>query len=371
MNMLDYIDWRGDITFEEKGLNEVDNLIFCELSYLVMDDIEKVHTDEGMTIAALYEAYAGLRPRPKIIMNDPMPTLRKMAISSRFRDVIIKRYVNEVNPEEQAQFSAVTFEYKEGEAYVAFRGTDDTLVGWREDFNMSFLSETYGQKAAVEYLNSIAADTTAKLIVGGHSKGGNFAVYAAAFCDPDIKENRIVRVYSNDGPGFRNEVTDSEEYLSILPKVVKIIPESSLVGVLLGGRERARYILSSAKLFAQHDPYTWQCRGPRMEDAPDRSQLSVFMGDTIGNWLSGQDEEQRKTLVDVFFDSLETAGADTVSDLNNDRMRIYTAFMKALSNVDSDSKSSIQQMMQKFISTGMDVMTTGMKKDLTKPHDPT
>ena len=227
MNILDYIDWRGDITFEEKGLNEVDNLIFCEISYLVMDDIERARSDEGMTVAALYEAYAGLRPRPKLIMNDPMPALRKMALSARFRNVIVKRYVNDVNPDEQAQFSAVTFLYKEDEAYVAFRGTDDTLVGWREDFNMSFLSETYGQKAAVEYLNGIAAETSAKLTVGGHSKGGNFAVYAAAFCDADIRENRIERVYSNDGPGFRNEVTDSEGYLAVLPKIVKIIPESS------------------------------------------------------------------------------------------------------------------------------------------------
>ena len=365
MNMLDYIDWRGDITFKDKGFNEVDSLIFCELSYLVMDSIEKAHTSEGMTVAALYEAYAGLRPRPKLMMNDPMPALRKMAISERYRDVRVIRYVNDVNPDEQAQFSAVTYRYKEDEAYVAFRGTDDTLVGWREDFNMSFLSETYGQKAAVDYLNSIAAEIPEKLIVGGHSKGGNFAIYAAAFCDPGVRENRIVRVYSNDGPGFRKEVTDSEEYAAILPKIVKLVPESSLVGVLLGGKERCRYIKSEAKLFAQHDPYTWCVKGPRMEDAPDRSQVSVFMGDTIKNWLGGQDEEHRKTLVDVFFDSLETTGADTVGDLNNDRMRIYTAFMKALSNIDGESKSSIQSMMQKFIATGMDVMATGMKKDFT------
>jgi len=365
MNMLDYIDWRGDITFEEKGFNEVDSLVFCELSYLDMDRVEAAHTGDGMTVAALYEAYAGLRPRPKPIMNDALIALRKAAISARFRDVIVKRYVNDVNPDEHAQFSAVTFIYREDEAYVAFRGTDDTLVGWREDFNMSFLSETYGQKAAVDYLNSVASETPDKLIVGGHSKGGNFAVYAAAFCDPDVRENRIVRVYSNDGPGFRKEVTDSEEYAAILPKIVKLVPESSLVGVLLGGKERCRYIKSEAKLFAQHDPYTWCVKGPRMEDAPDRSQVSVFMGDTIKNWLSGQDEEHRKTLVDVLFDSLETTGVDTVGDLNNAPMRIYTAFMKALSNVDGESKSSIQQMMQKFIATGMDVMTNGMKKDFT------
>ncbi len=367
MNMLDYLDWRGDITFEERGFNEVDNVIFCELSYLHMDRIEAVQTDEGLTIAELYEAYADLRPRPEQIMNDPLSALRKAAISERFRNVRVTRFVNDINPDKQAQFSAVTFVYKEDEAYIAFRGTDETLVGWREDFNMSFISGTYGQKAAVDYLERIAAETSANLIVGGHSKGGNFAIYAAAFCDEKVRDERVLRVYSNDGPGFRKEVTESEGYHQLLPKVTKLVPESSPIGILLGGKERRRYIKSEVKWYAQHDPYNWSVKGTRIEDVNDRSQISVFLGDTMRNFLDGLEEEKRKQLVDVFFDSLEAVGADTVKDIYNDRVGIiYKAIMNAMANIDSESKSNVQLSLQKLLTSGMDVVASGIMKDYSQ-----
>ncbi len=360
MNFIDYLDWRGDITFAEKDLNEVDNLIFSELAYTEMNGLP-AEGDEGMTISALWDA---LEDSDTSVYgaNIPLPMLKAAAKSARFRDVKVRWYVSKIDHEKHSQFSASTFFYAEDKAYVAFRGTDGTLVGWREDFNMSFLDETAGQNAAVRYLDRIGTLTDARLTVGGHSKGGNFAVYAAAFCDPKLRESRIDRIFSNDGPGFKREVAGSEQLRAILPHVVKIIPDSSIVGILLAGDEKRQYIRSSVKGFAQHDPYTWSVLGTAFVPSDTRSTLSTFMEETLSAWLSGLEPAQRKTFVDVFFDSVNATGAVTLSQLNENKLAAYGAFMKALAGIDSEQKQELQQILKRLIASGIDAVWSGNKE---------
>ena len=227
MNMLDYIDWRGDLTFAQSGFGEVDNLIFSTLVYLKMDGLLPENGAGALTLAALLERYTAAGYDQSYSVNNPLPLLRKAAGSPRFRDVFVTDYVNKIDEAQQLQFAAATF-LLPGD--LAFRGTDNTLVGWREDCNFSFLTETPGQTEAVAYVQRAAGRTNGNLLVGGHSKGGNFAVYAAAFCDT-ATQSRIALVYSNDGPGFNSAIADSKPNLAVLPKGVKIIPESSLVGI--------------------------------------------------------------------------------------------------------------------------------------------
>lgn len=356
MNMLDYLDWRGDITFAERGLNEVDNLIFSTLAYLDIDGLVSADGAVSPDIADLYRAYLGTGRDQSYMVNNPLPLLKKAAESPRFRDVTVRWYVNEINVDRQIQFSAVTFLYGDGEAYIAIRGTDNTLVGWREDCNMSFLNETPGQNAATSYVNRIASLTDGRLTVGGHSKGGNFAVYASAFCDPVIRDTRIVRVYSNDGPGFKREVTTDAGYLAVLPKTEKIIPDSSLVGILLTGKEKRKVIKSSAKGVMQHNPYSWCVLGTAFEAADERTQSSIFMDDALSKWVSTLSEENLRTMFNVIFDSLEASGATTLTEIHNNKFATYTAFLKAISKVDSDSRSDILSSLQKLFGSGMDVV---------------
>lgn len=361
MNFIDYLNWRGDITFAEKGLNEVDNLIFSELAYVDMDGLP-AEGEEGMTLAQLSATCMSAENSHHYSANDPLPLLQAAAETDRFRDVIARYYVSETDDERHIQFSAVTFFYTEGEAYVAYRGTDGTIVGWREDFNMSFLDATAGQRAAAEYLDRVASLTDCRLTVGGHSKGGNFAVYAAAFCDEAVRDSRIVRVYSNDGPGFKREVAEGENIRAILPKVIKFLPDASIVGILLAGGEERRFIRSSEKGVAQHDPYSWSVMGTRFAAAESRSALSVFIEDTLSVWLSSLDDDRLRTFVDVFFDSLTATGAVTLAQINENKFSAYSAILKALGEVESDRKHEVQQMLMRLVASGVDVMKESSKK---------
>ena len=348
MNMLDYLRWRGDVPFSACGLNEVDNLIFSALAYLDMDALASGGNTQ--TVASLCEAYFGAHRDRKEASAERTALLKAAAESPRFRGVEVCRYVNEVDAEKQLQFSAVTFRFRGAEAYIAFRGTDQTLVGWREDFNMSFLRETPGQNAAVAYVDDTAAAIPGRLTLGGHSKGGNFAVYAAAFCSPAASA-RIDCVYSNDGPGFRREITNDPRYLAILPKTEKIIPESSLVGILLSGKEARRIVKSSAKGVMQHNPFTWCVLGPVFEEAGERTRSSVFMDDTLSKWVASLSDEDLRTMFDVIFDSLDASGVTTLKDLQSNPLATYTALFKAISRV--DGRGEILSSLQKLFGSGM------------------
>ena len=205
-NILDYLTWRGDLRFHERPFNEVDNLIFSELAYA---DWGGIVPEDGtrVPLAEACQHYVNDGRDQSYLANDPRPLAEALLQSERFRDVEMSRYVSKTDTEQQLQFAAVTFHLEDGSLYVAFRGTDNSIVGWREDFNMSFLSHTPGQAEAAAYLDRAAAENDGPILVGGHSKGGNFAVYAAAFCESTPPE-RIRRVYSNDGPGFNRAVAD-------------------------------------------------------------------------------------------------------------------------------------------------------------------
>ena len=362
MNMLDYLDWRGDITFDERPLNEVDNLIFSELAYLKMDDLIP---DGGVTIARLHADFIAAGYGPSPLVNDPLPLLEKLAASERFRNVTVRGFINRIDCEKQAQFSAVTFCYREGEVYIAFRGTDDTLVGWREDMNFSFLNETPGQSEAVAYLNRAARELSGTLTVGGHSKGGNFAVYAAAFCDDSVR-SRIVRVYSNDGPGFRSEIVDTANYQLILDRTVKIIPENSLVGILLSDREHRRVITSSGKGVMQHNPYTWNICGASFVEADERGTASLFMDDTLHRWVAKLSEDDLRVLVNTVFDTIEASGASTLNEINTDRHVTYSAILKAAAKIDPAARAELGEIIKKLIFSGRDAMYAETRKSLER-----
>ena len=360
MNIIDYIDWRGDLTFAERGLNEVDNLIFSTLTYLDMDGMIP---EEGITIKTVYDNRAEEGLKNTGLSNDPMPLLKKAASSERFKNVIISDFVNSVDVGRGLQFAAACFRFAEGCIYIAFRGTDNTLVGWREDMNLAFLSETPGQYMAVEYINNIASKYPDSLIVGGHSKGGNFAVYGAAFCEPEAKK-RIIRIYSNDGPGFKKSVTETEAYSSILDRTLKIIPESSLVGILLSSRANRKVIRSSVKGAMQHEPFSWQVKAAEFEETAARSAYSLFMDDTINKWVDTLSDENLAVLVDTVFEILEATGAATLSQLSKNKREAVNAAVTAMSKIDPESRKTVMEMLKKLMMTGADKMRTDTQKSI-------
>lgn len=361
-NILDYLDWRGDLLLTERPFNEVDNLILSVLAYLNMDGLVTDRFADAVPLRELLPAYLNAGYDQSHVVNDPLPLLKKAAVSPRFQNMRVSAYINRVDQERQAQFSAVTFHLEDGTLYIAFRGTDNTIVGWREDFNISFLSETPGQQEAIGYLARIAGESTLPLRIGGHSKGGNFAVYAAAFCEDAGIRNRILRVYSNDGPGFNEATANAPQYLALLPKLEKFVPESSLVGVLLSSRAKSRIIKSSVRGVQQHNPYTWSVRGTAFEPADQRSASSLFMDETLRNWLSTLSEKQLSNFVNAVFDALEASGASTFAEVNANRWMSYNAIIKAVPKLDPELQADARAALFKLALSGRDVLWNEARK---------
>lgn len=357
MNILDYLDWRGDILFSERGLNEVDNLIFATLAYTDMENLVK----ENTTISELYQSYLSAGYDQSYLIMSPFKLLEKAAHSQRYKDVSVKYYVSNLDTEKHLQFAAVTFQFNKT-IYVAFRGTDNTLTGWREDCNMSYLHNTPGQYEAMEYLNMVGEKLNGELIVGGHSKGGNFAAYAAAFCNDSVKK-RISKIYSNDGPGFNSTIVNSDEYKSIIPRIEHIITDSSVVGILLSHKLKSTVIKSSALGIDQHDPYTWNVLCTHFEKADGLSVASVFMNDTAEKWINSLSDESKKTLINSVFDSLEASGASTLNDIAAKKWEVYNAATKAITLLSIEKKNDISNSIKKLFDAGKDTIMKGLNRN--------
>ncbi|MBQ7218032.1 MAG: DUF2974 domain-containing protein [Ruminococcus sp.] len=356
MNMMDYLDWRGDVTFEEKALNEVDSLILSTLSYLAMEGLVSEDDSLSPTIGELWRAYEASGCDQSAMIQDPGPLLKKAAGCARFERVVVSCFVNTVASEERVQFSAVTFRILPGLSYIAFRGTDNTIVGWREDCDFSF-TRTTGQIMATQYVERIAEMTDDALIVGGHSKGGNFAVYAAAFCDPAVRDTRIRSVYSNDGPGMMRELVETQEYHAILERTIQIIPESSVFGVVLSSRLPRKIIKSDEKFIYQHNPYSWEVLGSAFVRADERTHSSIFLDDIFRRWIDSLSAESLRDVFNTIFNAIEASGAVTVNELNENKFMTYGAILKAVAKVEPKERSEVLGALKKLLLSGRDAIT--------------
>ena len=345
-NIFDYLDWRGDISFKEDPFNEVDNLVLSWMAYVHLDGILpsgvcNVSVTIGEAAKRFFEIYNLEEKLKEYSLTKTSALLfHKMMDCPRFANMRILNYVNHISVELQQQFSAMTIEIGEGLLYVAFRGTDDTIVGWREDFNMSFLPNVPSQLEAVEYLNASVRNRSERLIIGGHSKGGNLAVYAAIHCEPQIK-SKIIRVFNNDGPGFLSEVLQSDAYQEMLPRITTIVPESSIVGMLLGHEEEYEIVRSSQRGIMQHDAGTWEVERNGFVYLDSVSHSSKFFDRAIKEWVYQMDEEHRKLFVDGLFQMLEASGAKTTGELYTLGFKNVTGAVKVFNDMDTDMKQKM------------------------------
>ena len=321
-NIFDYLDWRGDLSLSRDSFNEVDNLILSVLAYLELDGIVPPAVGRPIPLSEVAEQIKVGGPASSILDTFFVKVpelLSKAAKTARFRDIGLHGYVNRVDYENPMQFSAVVFSLGEGEHFIAFRGTDDTLAGWKEDFQMSFMDEVLSQKQAVAYFREIAPRIGGGLYLGGHSKGGNLAVYAAAHADPDVQA-RIVAVYSNDGPGFGANFTESPGHRSMLDRIDTFVPKSSCVGILLEHGEDYRVVGSSGSGIMQHNPLSWEVKGPRFVYEKEITRACHNFDSTLRSWLDKLSLEQRALFVDALFDLLQASGAQTLGELSREKL---------------------------------------------------
>jgi len=346
-NVFDYLDWRGDLSFSDVPCCEVDNLIFSLLSYLDFSGLLLEGDAVGLPLDRVAPLYFDLHPRKKgslgLLLSDHiLDLLEEAAASRRFAPVRLWGHRSRLDPERELQFSATTFSLGNGSSFVAFRGTDDTITGWKEDFNMAVTFPVPAQEEAADYLSLIAKKTGDRLLLGGHSKGGNLAVYAAAFALPQL-QRRIDAVWCNDGPGFLPEMFALPGHRAIRHKVRAIMPRSSVVGVLLGSDWNETVVESSAMGALQHDGLTWQVLGPAFVRAEGLSRSSRQVDKTFHNLLLELEPERRKQVIDDVFSVSRDLGAKTLSELAADGRRAESlrAISAKLVGLEKESRESI------------------------------
>ena len=345
-NCFDYLLWRGDIPFSLSPLNEVDGMLLARLSYAPFELVGKSKAEKvGRLCTALLEAE---NLREHLVSGEDERLIRAISESSRFSDLYMFEYVNKIDLRDETQFSAVTFEIARGLYYVAFRGTDDTLVGWKEDFNMSFKSPVPAQEMAVLYFERLGKRLHGKFILGGHSKGGNLAIYAAAFASPKLRK-RIIAVQDYDGPGFENHVLETEGFKSIKNRINAYIPQSSIVGLLLFHGTEYTVVKSTNNGFWQHDTYSWEVDKTQFVSLERITEKSRFLDSALKEWIGEMSPYQREKFIGTVYEILSRTGAETLSELTENKTENLLTVIKALHGLDGEEKTVIAEAIRKLV----------------------
>ena len=350
--MLEYLKEFGEVTFFEEPVNEVDSLILCQFAYLKFDgmvpDVRENKPSVTMQELAEHADYEKLFADTRFEKHN-RALFEGMLASKRFRKLKMNCYINIIETQWETQFSAITFLLEDGTIYVVYRGTDETIVGWKEDFNMAFLDPVPGQAYSVKYLNMVVGKLHQPFYIGGHSKGGNLAVYAAKKCPKQV-QFRIIKIYNMDGPGFRPEVLKKYDYAAIEERTVKILPHSSLVGMIFEQGIHYRVVKSKAVGLLQHDPYSWQVKHGRFIDTGQIFEGQRFMNDTLNEWILSLDEEQLRTFVDTLYQVISATEKDNLIDFSTDWMTSLNTMQAAIKEVDEETMTMIKEIVKALFS---------------------
>lgn len=346
-NIIEYIKTYGQNTFVQKPFNEVDSLVICQLSYMnfqpfvpaLKEKKEPVSIQSILEQNRMEELLAGYWYKEQ---NEEL--FRMVAASKRFKNMKFNFHENIVEEETDTQFSAITCFPDEGICYVAYRGTDATIVGWKEDLNLALSEPTHSQELAVEYLNKVYGRVKQDLFVGGHSKGGNLASYAAMNCSARTKKH-LLAIYNHDGPGFRPEIFKQCDYDSVKDRMFKFIPKSSIVGVIMETGLNCEIIESHSIGTMQHNAFNWKIEGDHFVRVEDRTTAKKLQDEALNEWILSLSQEQVHTFVDTLYEVITASGAEDVFQFGGDLKGSITRSYEAMKDLDEDTRNAVHSIL--------------------------
>lgn len=366
-NIEDYIKWRGDLPFEQSPFCRVDALVLCQISYLNFDRLLPDY-DFGveMKLSELAEIFENSRDFKKrsetglLINRKTAPFFLQVARTRRFENIRITGYVSKIDLTIEEQFAAASYKLPDRTNFICFRGTDDSIVGWKEDFNLATEKEVPAQKDAVEYLEKAAKNLKGKIRIGGHSKGGNLAMYASAVVDKKISE-RILCIYNNDGPGFYEARVKSPEFVRIAEKVESCYPQFSIVGMLFQHIGKQIFVESDEIGVMQHDPFSWHIMGKDFVVLENNDYGSKFFHNTFNEWISKLEPARREIFVDTVFKIIESTDAKTNTELELNFARNSVKVLKAINKLDPEMRKICKETVIEFFKAGHSQLTKADK----------
>lgn len=354
-NLISYVEQYRDYDFSEMPFGELDALVLSEVAYC---RFAGYYIDQ--TIGEFAKDHLEIMLRQEVTKRDDRKLLRAISKAGRFGNLIAHANLERFDEETSEQFSAVTFDLRNGEYCIAFRGTDSSVAGWKEDFSMSFQNDIEAQKAAIRYAVSAMSGLLNPFHFCGHSKGGNLAVYAAMNLPAELKQ-RLIGIYNFDGPGFLKEIYESQNYKEIRPLIHKYIPQTSIIGMMLESDNQYCVIRSEAKGLMQHVVYSWKVNGAELERVEELDGFARHVNQVIEEWLAELPFEERKRIVDVVFDVIYGTGISSFYDLKYKPHQKIKAAMQNVANVEEEEKQLIQLAIKRLFQNSADGLKEGLK----------
>jgi len=352
MNVLDYLRWRGDLTFSQAPFNEVDNLALAQISFIDWTGIVPPPGHGSVTLMQAADQFFAVTSIDEVAdkylnLRDYYVMAQLMSRTNRFRNMRLLNYSYSFDAAKEEQFGAVTAALGDGTLYVSFRGTDSTIVGWKEDFNIAVMCPTPSQRIAADYLNWVIDNSVRRVRVGGHSKGGNLAMYAAAM----VKDHRrIIHVYNNDGPGFTPAFIKSQAFISIRPLIRMFIPQTSVIGLLMCNDAPRHVVLSDSKdVIWQHNGYSWQVERDHFIYLPSNTDDAKTIDRITDSWVYNISTEDKMVFFNTVYDLLVENGIKTLDDMNKNMLRLAPKVLEKFKDFSPGEKELFTEMVMLFV----------------------
>lgn len=346
-NIIDYVNEFQSFDFKEKQFEAVDGLVLACFSYFNFDNLVPSINDESENITLLDLNKSNHYKEIFLETFDPLKSeelFQAMLHSKRFGSIQLNYYVNEHDEKEEKQFSAITIFFQDS-VFVSFRGTDNSFVGWKENFNMSYIPIIPSQKAASLYIDKIGKLTDAKMYLGGHSKGGNLSIYSATNCQ-EIIQKKINAVYSYDAPGFNQDIHMQYGYLQVVDRIQKYVPNSSIIGMLLK-QEQNYFIVESNEIgILQHDAFSWVIENGDFVYVDNLREDSIQLNLILNNWINNINEEEKKKLVNIIYKIIMKNNIKTGADFITNWKRIAFGLLIGIKSMSKETRKTITQMVR-------------------------
>lgn len=359
LSIFDYIDKYSVYSFEDVPFNDIDNLIFSSLSYIDFEGIVSINKYNPMTIGNVGKIYFNSHNK---MVNDILAVRQAFKIfraiynTSRYRDLLLYNYVYETKPNEQ--FGAVTIELNKNLVYVSFEGTDQMISGWKEDFMLSYKFPVLSQRKAIDYVNRNFLFRHKKIILGGHSKGGNLAVVAGMYANFFVRD-KIIKIYNNDGPGLLREQFESRNYREISNKLVQIVPNDCIVGLLLNHSDNYIIVNSSKTGILAHDITTWLVDEISL-NLGEFTKFSKKLDSSLTLWIKKYNKNERERFVESLFKIFDELNIDSFVDIAMKKTLIVKIIIGA-KDIDKDTKYMLKECVSLIFKCYRDITAEELK----------
>lgn len=344
MNITEYVNKNGIFDLNVKPLNPVDTLVLAQISYLKFEGLipGPDENKEGVTFLDLQA-----KANPDVLFRDERYRTENSGLfeavckARRYNHAKLNNFIDEIDETINIQFSAMTVEFENGVNFVIFRGTDDNMVGWREDLNMTFMTQIPAQLEAVTYLEKVAKKLKGDFYIAGHSKGGNLSAYSATKCSDEVTK-RIKHIYTLDGPGLSDELISQPEFEEVRDRITKYMPKSSIVGMFFTTAVECKYVDSKAKGMAQHFPFNWIVDDFDFKYVDNLEKNSTLRDKILKQTRREITEEQWRIISDNIFEVFKEAGVNNLNDFNDHKLQAISSVMNASEHLDDDSRELIK-----------------------------